>query len=331
MKFVSLNHQHKEDWNKLLKGHKHNSIFQSYDMFRVLSKLDNLSPFAFGVYNNDSLAGLISGIIYKDFFWPLSLFTTRSVIHGPPIIENDDSEILNFLLSKYDQFVKKKAIYTQVRNLYEIKNLKTDFLRNNYKYEKHLDIIHNISQPEDVQFNKIHKGRRKNIRRAEKIGLVFREINHAKEFDLSVNLLIDTYKRIKLPLPDKSYFKHIYTSLKQEYLKVFILEFQDEIIATRLVLCYNKTIYDWYAGTSQAHLDKYPNDFLPWKIFQWGKINGYNLFDFGGAGKPNIKYGVRDYKLKFGGDLVEYGRFEKIHNRLLYNIGKIGFTILNKL
>ena len=34
---------------------------------------------------------------------------------------------------------------------------------------------------------------------------------------------------------------------------------------------------------------------------------------FGGAGKPDKPYGVRDYKLKFGGQLVNWGRFEKVH------------------
>ena len=70
---------------------------------------------------------------------------------------------------------------------------------------------------------------------------------------------------------------------------------------------------------------------LPWKIMEWGHENGYKLFDFGGAGKPNIPYGVRDYKLKFGGDLVNFGRFEKVHKKYRMAFGKIGLKTLELL
>jgi len=74
-------------------------------------------------------------------------------------------------------------------------------------------------------------------------------------------------------------------------------------------------------------LEYRPNDVLPWHIFLWGKQNGFKVFDFGGAGKPNIPYGVRDYKLKFGGKLVNFGRFELIHKPVLYRLGLIGLFL----
>jgi len=58
--------------------------------------------------------------------------------------------------------------------------------------------------------------------------------------------------------------------------------------------------------------------------------NGLKLVDFMGAGKPDQKYGVRDFKLQFGGDLVEHGRFKQINNKFLYNLGIFGLKILSK-
>ena len=43
-----------------------------------------------------------------------------------------------------------------------------------------------------------------------------------------------------------------------------------------------------------------------------------------GAGKPEEGYGVRDFKSKVRGKLVEHGRFLCVLNPVLYNIGKIG-------
>ena len=79
------------------------------------------------------------------------------------------------------------------------------------------------------------------------------------------------------------------------------------------------------------YYNKYPNDLIPWEVFLWGKEHGFELFDFGGAGKPNKPYSVRDYKLKFGGELVNYGRFEKVHKPLLMEMGKTGLKIWQKL
>ena len=63
----------------------------------------------------------------------------------------------------------------------------------------------------------------------------------------------------------------------------------------------------------------------------WGKEHGYKKFDFGGAGKPGVPYSVRDYKMKFGGKVVNYGRYEKIHKSILFKIGKLAFKIYQML
>ena len=41
-----------------------------------------------------------------------------------------------------------------------------------------------------------------------------------------------------------------------------------------------------------------------------------------GAGKPDEGYGVREFKSKFGGELLEHGRFLYICKPSLYRLGK---------
>ena len=50
------------------------------------------------------------------------------------------------------------------------------------------------------------------------------------------------------------------------------------------------------------------------KYFDRGHQNIFQIFDFDGAGKPDIPYCVRDYKKKFGGKLVNYGRYTLVLN-----------------
>ena len=138
------------------------------------------------------------------------------------------------------------------------------------------------------------------------------------------------YKRIRLPFHDFEFFKQSKSCLGYG-LKGFGVFQEDKMVAVRLVLCFNSNIYDWYAGAMDDYLSLRPNDILPWELMKYGVKNGYKSFDFGGAGKPNVPYGVRDFKLKFGGELVEFGRFQKIHKPNLMYLAKIGLTLYKKI
>ena len=70
---------------------------------------------------------------------------------------------------------------------------------------------------------------------------------------------------------------------------------------------------------------------LPSAAFPHVAENGFSVFDMMGAGKPDEGYGVRDFKARFGGKLVEEGRFVHIAHPLLYKIGKWGVKLLKKI
>ncbi len=318
--------------NDFIESHPNSIVFQSNTLISLFSQSKNNKPFSYTLTCNSKIVGSLYGVIVEDYFWPLNKLTSRAIIIGGPLVLNNDTNLLNRLLEEFTERIKDQAIYTQFRNARKLSKDEIAIFENHgYKYEEHLGIIHDLTKPTDDQWMKLHKGRRKNIRRAERSGLVFKEIKSKPEFEESVKLIQGTYKRIGLPLPAKKLFLGIKANaMCKGILRTFIASWNSEIIATRMVLCYKGLIYDWYAGASNEHLDLYPNDFLPWKIIEWGSKNGFSKFDFGGAGKPNIPYGVRDHKLKFGGQLVEYGRFEKIHKKRLYNLGRVGLFILKR-
>ena len=114
-------------------------------------------------------------------------------------------------------------------------------------------------------------------------------------------------------------------------IKIFGAYFENLIIGVRIELVYKENIFDWYAGSDAKHNNKYANDAILLNILQWGNENNFGIFDFGGAGKPDKPYGVRDHKLKFGGDLVEFGRYKKIHNGFLMNVAEVLYFIYKKI
>lgn len=321
-------------WSDFVKKHPHGNIFQTPEMYRVYENTKNYKPLYLAVVDkNKDILGSLLVVIQKEHSGLLGLVSSRAIIWGGPLIKEKNLDILDFILSQYMKIIRIKAIYSQYRNIWEWSEYeKKSFKKSGFIFENHLDIIHSLTRNIDDQMMLIHKGRRKNIRRAIKNKVQFDEIVNKGELIDSLSLIVETYQRVKLPIPDISLFIAAFEILfSNRMIKFFKAIHNDKTIGVRFVLCYKNMIYDWFAGSSNKYLDKYPNDYLPWKVIQWGHINGYEIFDFGGAGKPGESYGVRDYKMKFGGELENFGRFEKIHKPFLFSVGKLGLKVLQKL
>jgi lipid II:glycine glycyltransferase (peptidoglycan interpeptide bridge formation enzyme) len=189
----------------------------------------------------------------------------------------------------------------------------------------------NLNQDEQTIIRNITSNKRGNIHKSINKETEFRELNTIDEIIKGIALIHTTYKRAKLPVPNSAFFINAYNQLYGgKILRVFGAYADTNLIGVRFELCFNNTIYDWYAGSDLNYKNRYPNDFLPYQILLWGHKNGFKSFDFGGAGKPGVSYGVREHKIKFGGELVEYGRFERINKPILMELGQIGLNLYKK-
>jgi lipid II:glycine glycyltransferase (peptidoglycan interpeptide bridge formation enzyme) len=160
---------------------------------------------------------------------------------------------------------------------------------------------------------------------------VYREISTLEEVITGYHLIYDTYRKIRLPCPHISLTESLFSVLhEKEMCRFFGAWFENEMIGFRIVLCYGRQLYDYYAGSADTHKNKYPNDLLILNILEWACGRSYDRFDFGGAGKPGIPYGVRDFKMQFGGTLKNYGRYMKIHRPLIYYPAKIALNLFRK-
>ena len=322
-------------WSEYVISHPHGNIFQTPEMFEVYKNTVNYNPYLLAVVEEgEKILGLLLCVVIKEKTRILGNFTARSIIRGGPLIKNDNEEVFNLIIKEYNSFIKSKAIYSQFRNMWDTKTFYNSFSNNRYKYENHLDIIFDLTKGENFLFNNLDKMRKKGLKQATNRGLIIKRLSTLKEIDLNriYKLLNSVYSKAKLPLAHFSLFENAIKFLYQKnYIQLWGAFIGNRMVGIRMVLCYNDLIYDWYAGAEYDSLYYRPNDILPWEIIKWGANNNYKLFDFGGAGKSTKPYGVRDYKMKFGGKLVEYGRFEKVHKRIIMNIGKNVFKIYRLL
>jgi serine/alanine adding enzyme len=318
-----------EKWAWFVKNHPQGNSFQTPEMYNVYKSAKYYEPvIVVCVDERKEIHGLILSIIQREYKGILGKLSSRSIIWGAPLIINGNADVLNLLLKSYDKIVEKKAVYTQIRNLWETENLKDDFEKNGYVFEDHLNILIDLTKSEDVLWGEIYSRRRSQINKSERQGVTIKIFEEQELVEKSCDILLDVYKRAKLPLPGKEYFKEANKILGEKgFLKFFGAFYKERLVGVMYLLCYNGRTYEWYIGSYIDYMRLHPNDLIIWEIIKWGKENNYKIFDFGGAGRPDKEYGVREYKKKFGGTTLNLGRYQKVHKRFLMKISLIGFRL----
>ena len=94
---------------------------------------------------------------------------------------------------------------------------------------------------------------------------------------------------------------------------------------------YKHVVYDYYAADDPRLAIPNGNEFLVWNIISTVSEKHFKVFDFGGAGDPNVNYGPREFKRSFGGQLVNYGRFRKNSETLMSKFLLIFLRIYKKI
>lgn len=320
-------------YSGFIQNHPRGVFFQTHSFYKSCINSNNITPHIIVAFEDDEIAGVLQFFTQYQISIPgLKRITARNIIWGGPIALNDDSEIIEQLLKTYILSFNKSALYTQVRNLFDTTPYIQAFKSFGFKDEQHLNIIIDLTKTEEELWNEVNSKRRNEIRKANKEGVSFELDQSSAALKDSYNILKQVYSRAKLPLPHFSHFLDLFNQSDNESgLRICTAKFERKIIGCMLVLFYKETVFDYFAGSQEKYYSKCPNDLIPWEVFKWAKLSGYKKFDFGGAGNPDIPYGVRDYKKKFGGVFVNYGRYERIHNPLLFNLAKISFRLWQKL
>ena len=323
-----------DKWAAFVEMHKDGNIFQTPEMFEVLRRTKNYTPILLAAIDrNQEVQGLMVAVIQSESSNFLGRFSARAIIWGGPLIKDANNEVLKLVLEAYDKAIKRRVIYSQFRNFWiHDDEQKKIFNSLGFVYEDHLNILVDLTKTQEQLWKEVKSTRRKTINKSKRSGVVFKELTDPQDIRESYNIVETVYKNARLPYPDGSLFEVSRELLSSKDMVKFFGAFHEEkMIGTRAVLCYKDYVFDWYAGSYKEFYNLRPNDFLPWEVFLWGKQNHYSLFDFGGAGHPDVPYGVRDYKLKFCSDLVNPGRFQKVHKPILMGLGKFALKLYQKL
>lgn len=308
-------------WDKLIGLSSVATWFQSYACYCFYKELTFLSPFVYAVEEKGELKALVCGYLIAEKGFVKRFFSRRAIIPGGVLLANDISEeALELLLSELRTDLQKEAIYIELRNLHDYSAYKDIFQKTGFEYQPHLNYQISIDNGVEV-FSNFSENRKRQIKQSLAEGLVCEKTDRMDDVRAFYSILQHTYsKKLKLPLFPIEFFETIVSKANGHLL---VVKNKGKILGGILCVGDHKVLYEWFVcGDDGGQRKVYPSVMATYAGIEYAVNNDYRMFDFMGAGKPDRKYGVRDFKARFGGILVEHGRFLYICNRFYYLFAK---------
>ncbi len=324
-----------EKWRRFVETHPQGNIFHTPEMFRVWQQTEGHDPEVWAVMQDDVILALMLPVRITLRAGLAERLTSRAVVYGGVLVASGEVgwRALEFLLATYNQVARHRVLFTELRQIDPRAEHIPTLRARGFSEQAYLNYLIDLRQPIEQIFGAIGARTRKHIRRAQKAGRVqVIEIENSAQLDEWYLVLRATYNRARVPLADVSIFQSAFDLLIPRGLCKFWLACVDSAPAACSVeLLYKQKMYGWYGGTDRAWSQYTPNELLTWHILEWGTRHAFEGYDFGGAGKAGEKYGVRDFKNKFGGQLVEDGRMVCVYSRAAMQISKIGYALFGRV
>jgi lipid II:glycine glycyltransferase (peptidoglycan interpeptide bridge formation enzyme) len=322
-------------WHEFVDQHPQGTVFHTPELFQVFAQTNGYHPdlWVMADKNHRPMAFMVSVKITQ--VAGLSQFTSRSIVHGGVLCAPGAGgrQALDALLKTYKQAVKHAVLYTELRNLSDASELAPVMSQNGFAGEQHLNYLIDLDRPADQVFQSIGKRTRKKIRRGHRSGRVCTTaVTVRSELDEWYAILDKTYRYARVPLADSTLFEAVFDLLcPRNMAKFFVARVDGVPAACSLELLYRDTVYGWYGGMDRQYSSYHANELMHWHILEWSVNHGYRIYDFGGAGRPGEPYGVRDFKAKFGGELVDFGRHSYVHSPGRLKLTNLAYRFYRKI
>lgn len=308
------------------------SFFQTEECYSFYRELPFLDGFRYTVEDEEGVKGSITGYLIAEPGLVKSFLTKRAIIPGGALLHEDiTAKQLHELLIKTREGLKKKgAIYSEFRNYNDYDRYKVIFEKSGFMYQPHLN-FHIYTPSLEVARQQLTATKRRDVKLAVSYGVSWElscNINDMREY---YSLLLNLYtSKIKTPLFPLVFFEKL---IEYDWAKFFVVKYQQKVIGGSVCVAMNNScLYEWFVCGDDHHYRKaFPSTVATWAAIEYTAQNGIEKIDMMGAGKPDESYGVRNFKSKFGGKLVEQGRFLCINRPFLYQLGKSAVSILKRI
>jgi peptidoglycan pentaglycine glycine transferase (the first glycine) len=336
--------EEKREFNKFTAKGPKGHILQSYEWGEIKA-LTGWKPLRLVIEEDGQIVAALSILKRKI---PV---IKKAIFYAPrgPVVDTTNTELMDFLWAETRKLAQKHgAIMLKIDPDISIKN--QDFIHyfkkigfkpvgtgegfegTQPRFVFRLDIQPTL---EELAAN-LHSKTRYNIRLAERRGVTVRFAENKEDLKVFYQVLTETAERDRFLIRSYSYFSTIWDNLVENGLaKLFLAEYQGQVIAATLALLYGDKVWYLYGASSNNHRNVMPNYLLQWSMITWAKENNCSLYDFRGVPgeltEDNPLYGLYRFKKGFNGDFTEFmGEYDLVFDPLMYNLWNVAEPIYYK-
>lgn len=159
-----------------------------------------------------------------------------------------------------------------------------------------------ISLSEDALFQAMKSKTRYNIRLAEKYGVKVFETREQKYIEAFLDLITATSGRKGITSHPRGYYETFFSVLPEDVCRLFIAEYEGQVLAANLVIFYGDTVMYLHGGSSDLHREVMAPHLLQWEQIKVARSLGFAYYDFGGvktAAESSSWAGITNFKRGF--------------------------------
>jgi peptidoglycan pentaglycine glycine transferase (the first glycine) len=321
-------------WDSFL-AESHLGHFYQTSMWARTRMLDGWQPLIMVITLDDAIVGGFQVLTRtKSRIGKIGL-----VLKGP-VVNSHDAPVIDFVMKTLKSTARTNRIKALIVQPPDRDQGMTDFLMKSDFSPSHLEhtiknntVVIDLRGDEESLFKAMKSKKRQNIRTATRSGVIVREGNR-EDLGTFFRFMLETCRRQHVsPSPSSEKFLEQMWDIFSPTgnIKLFVSEYNREVLSCLLVVPFGDTAYLWKFGWSGKHPKLFPNEIVYWEILKWAKTNGHCYADLGAIGKElaNVMWdgqAITDertktysyYKLSFGGEVVRLTEgFVYFYNPLL--------------
>lgn len=311
MKVRILEKSEEGKWDEFVQQHELGTIHQLSKWGHFQARVPARGKYwILVVESSDKIVGgtvLIRHSLPKGLCW---LYAARG-----PVVEYLDGSKLALLVDEVKKIaVKERAVFMRIdppllRGGVKVKGFRQ--IEEGFQ-PQHTLIVDLQASEEEILAQMKQKGRY-NIKVAEKKGVHIRAGKGKKDIGEFYRLLQETTDRDGFRGHGEDYYQAMLEELGDSYAKLWLAEYEGEVIAGAIVTYFGKVATYYYGVSSNKYRNVMAPYLLHWEVMKEAKERGFEQYDlFGiapeGREKGHAWEGVTSFKRKFGGSYVKYLR-----------------------
>lgn len=322
---LTIDKINKIKWNNFVA--KYGVIQQSYEWLD--NQIGRFREMLFFVVEDEQEILAACGVINQKIF--SNFLNGKFIIQGSPTIKSDihnSNKVANLLFKKIDtEAKKKKKIWLEWYDLWSQWSDERILKENNFELMKLGGWILDLSKDEVELWNNLRSSPKRGIKKAVKNNI---KIYESDDIELFHNLWCETYKRKGKKAGGSEHLKRIYNLSKKGLVKLYLAEYDGQVLCGNLMLFFGDTVYYLHGGSITG--DKYgAPHLLHWELIKHGKKLGHKYYHFGGTWyeyydevSQKQAENINEFKRRFGAKLntfwCGYKVYSPIRKKLLEKV-----------